>query len=86
MIEEFSIRGIGGIKSASLAFSGEFIVITGESGAGKSSLGRALEFISGRRAQANYIRSADDSCEAEAVLTSAPVEGLEERYQPQENH
>ena len=85
MLEELSIRGIGGIKSASLAFGGEFIVITGESGAGKSSLVRALEFISGRRAQANHIRSADDSCEAEAVLTSAPVEGLEERYQPQEN-
>ena len=85
MLEELSIRGIGGIKSASLAFGGEFIVITGESGAGKSSLVRALEFISGRRAQANHIRSADDSCEAEAVLTSAPVEGLEERYQPQES-
>lgn len=85
MLEELSIRGIGGIKSASLAFGGEFIVITGESGAGKSSLVRALEFISGRRAQANHIRSADDSCEAEAVLTSAPVEGLEKRYQPQEN-
>ena len=85
MLEELSIRGIGGIKSASLAFGGEFIVITGESGAGKSSLVRALEFISGRRAQANHIRSADDACEAEAVLTSAPVEGLEERYQPQEN-
>ena len=35
MLEELSIRGIGGIKSASLAFGGEFIVITGESGAGK---------------------------------------------------
>ncbi len=85
MIEELSIRGIGGIKSASLAFGGSFIVITGESGAGKSSLVRALEFISGRRAQANYIRSADDACEAEAVLSSAPIDGLDERFQPQEN-
>lgn len=84
MIEELSIRGIGGIKSASLAFGGGFIVITGESGAGKSSLVRALEFISGRRAQANHIRSADDSCEAEAVLTSERIEGLDERLQPQD--
>ncbi len=84
MIEELSIHGIGGIKSASLSFRGGFIVITGESGAGKSSLVRALEFISGRRAQANYIRSADDACEAEAALTSERLDGLEERFQPQE--
>ena len=84
MIEELSIRSIGGIKSASLSFDGDFIVITGESGAGKSSLVRALEFISGRRAQVNYIRTADDSCEAEAVLSSERIEGLDERFQPQE--
>ena len=50
MIEELYVKGMGGIKFASLFFSGDFIAITGESGAGKSSLVRAFEFISGKRA------------------------------------
>ncbi|MDR1943648.1 MAG: AAA family ATPase, partial [Synergistaceae bacterium] len=67
MIEELRVRGVGGIRSAELVFSGSFIVITGESGAGKSSLVRAFEFISGRRAQTASIHSACDDASAEAV-------------------
>ncbi len=85
MLEELSVRGIGGIKSASLSFGGAFIVITGESGAGKSSLVRALEFISGCRAQTGNIRSGDESCEAGAVLTSAVIKDIKECFQPREN-
>ncbi|MDO5115963.1 MAG: AAA family ATPase [Synergistaceae bacterium] len=84
MIEELSISGVGGIREASLLFDGEFIVITGESGSGKSSLVRALEFISGKRAQLNYIHTQEESCEVQAVISSENIAGLEERYQPQE--
>ena len=84
MIEELEISGVGGIIKAGLTFSGSFIVITGESGAGKSSLVRALEFISGRRAQLNHIHTQLDACEVQAVMTSEPVAGLSEKYQPQD--
>ena len=84
MIEELEIHGIGGIREASLNFGGDFIVITGESGAGKSSLVRALEFIAGRRAQLNHIHTLEESCEVRAVMTSEPIPGISEKCQPQE--
>ena len=67
MIEELHVRGMGGIKSASLFFSGKFIAITGESGTGKSSLVRAFEFIAGRRAQISLIHSDSSDAAVEAV-------------------
>ena len=85
MIEELEIRGVGGIIGAKLSFGGDFIVITGESGSGKSSLVRAMEFISGRRAQAADIHSNEESCEVSAVMTSDVIEGVSEKYQPQEH-
>ena len=57
MIEEIRVRGVGGIREAELSLKGDFIVITGESGSGKSSLVRAMEFIAGKRAQTNYIHA-----------------------------
>lgn len=84
MIEELEIHGVGGIRDASLKFSGDFIVITGESGAGKSSLVRALEFISGRRAQINQIHSQEQSCEVQAVMSSEQIPGIADRCQPQD--
>lgn len=67
MIEEIRVRGMGGIRSAALSFSGNFIVITGESGSGKSSLVRAFEFISGRRTQAASIHANCDEVVVEAL-------------------
>ena len=67
MIEELYVHKIGGIRSAALSFKGDFIVITGESGAGKSSLVRAFEFVSGRRAQTAAIHAGFDEASVEAV-------------------
>ena len=39
---ELGIRNIGGITQADISFRGRFIAITGESGAGKSSVVRSL--------------------------------------------
>ena len=63
MISSLQVHGVGGIKDAGLDFTGNFIVITGESGSGKSSLVRALEFISGKRAQVNYIHASEEYSE-----------------------
>lgn len=67
MIEDLYVNGMGGIRSAELSFSGDFIVITGESGAGKSSLVRAFEFISGKRAQVASIHADYDEVSVEAI-------------------
>jgi len=70
LIEELFVRGVGGIKEAKLTFKGDFIVLTGESGAGKSSLVRAMEFITGKRAQTNMIHTLEDSCYITMSLSS----------------
>lgn len=55
-LSEFSVKNIGGIRQARLVLKGNFIAVTGESGAGKSSLVRALELLAGKRGQAASIR------------------------------
>jgi DNA repair protein RecN (Recombination protein N) len=79
------VTNVGGIREASLQFKGSFIVITGESGAGKSSLVRALELISGKRAQSSIIRAGVDEAEVTAALEmDAPLASLPDDLQPQE--
>lgn len=68
MIEELVVKGIGGIRCAELSFYGNFIVITGESGAGKSSLVRALEFITGKKANAADIHLSEESCDVQLMI------------------
>ncbi|NLO56349.1 MAG: AAA family ATPase [Thermovirga sp.] len=85
MLSELMVTNVGGIREASLHFKGSFIVITGESGAGKSSLVRALELVSGKRAQASIIRAGVDEAEVTAALEmDAPLASLPDDLQPQE--
>jgi DNA repair protein RecN (Recombination protein N) len=79
MIARLEVRGMGGIVSAALDFSGNFIAITGESGTGKSSLVRAFEFISGKRAQAAFINAAFDETEVTALWDETDGEILTRR-------
>ncbi|MDR0765195.1 MAG: AAA family ATPase [Synergistaceae bacterium] len=79
MIARLEVRGMGGIESAALDFSGNFIAITGESGAGKSSLVRAFEFISGKRAQAAFINAGFEETEVTALWDDADGETLTRR-------
>lgn len=85
MIEELRVCGVGGIKEARLNFDGDFIVITGESGSGKSSLVRAMEFITGKRAQSNLIHTQADASDVELLVSTERANGLAHEYQPQEN-
>ena len=70
MLEELRVHGVGGIRNAELTFADGFNVITGESGAGKSSLVRALEFISGKRAQTSLFDDAAGQADDEAEQIS----------------
>jgi DNA repair protein RecN (Recombination protein N) len=69
LIEEVSIRNIGGVASATLRFEKGFTVITGESGAGKSSLVRSLELLGGKRSQTAFLRAGEEEGSVEAVLS-----------------
>jgi DNA repair protein RecN (Recombination protein N) len=86
MLDELQLCSVGGIKRAALTFSRGLVAVTGESGAGKSSLVRGLELLSGRRSTAGTIRAGDDMAVAEAFFNvEAPLEGLEdEKLQPQD--
>ena len=84
MIEDIRVRGVGGIREAELSFRGNFIVITGESGSGKSSLVRAMEFIAGKRAQTSYIHALEESADVIMTVSCDGIPGLDEEYQPQD--
>ena len=66
MIKTLKIKNIGGIHEADLNFTEGFNVITGESGAGKSSVVRALELLAGRAKGAKFIRAGEDKGIVEA--------------------
>lgn len=69
MIEELFLKGIGGVQEAHLLFNSDFCVITGESGSGKSSIVRALELCSGRRAQSTLLHGNVDEGEVFAAFS-----------------
>ena len=73
MIESLKISNIGGIKSASLAFTPGLNVITGESGAGKSSVVRALELLTGSRGGVKFIRAGETLGQVKAKFTDTTI-------------
>lgn len=86
MLERLTVQSVGGVKSADLTFGRGLTVITGESGAGKSSLLRALEMIAGRRSSASCLRGGDEKAVARALfITDASFEDLPEGARPIEN-
>ncbi len=73
MIEKLYIENIGGIHGAELTFSRGLNVITGESGAGKSSIVRSLELLAGTRGGVKFIRAGEDSGRVEARFSGHSV-------------
>jgi len=84
VLEELHVKNIGGITTASLKLQSNFTAITGESGAGKSSLVRALELLAGKRAQVSYLRVGEALGEVEGAFLADHIPSLPEELQPQE--
>jgi len=84
VLEELNVKNIGGITTASLKLQGNFTAVTGESGAGKSSLVRALELLAGKRAQVSYLRVGEALGEVEGAFLADHIPSLPEELQPQE--
>ncbi len=76
MLCELRVKNLALIESLELEFdqeeSGGLVVMTGETGAGKSIMMRAIHLLSGGRASTDWIRSGAESCEVEALFEINP--------------
>ena len=79
MLCELRIENLALISSLALNFedaeSGGLVVMTGETGAGKSIMLRAIHLLTGRRASADWIRNGAESCSIEALFELAGHHG-----------
>jgi DNA repair protein RecN (Recombination protein N) len=72
MLCELKVENLALIESLHLCFErgteGALVVMTGETGAGKSIMMRAIGLLTGVRASADWIRSGAESCSVEALF------------------
>ncbi len=77
MLCELRVKNLALIESLELSFDQEkgagLVVMTGETGAGKSIMLRAIQLLSGSRASADWVRSGAESCEVEALFEVNPA-------------
>ncbi len=73
LIDTLHIKNIGGIHEAILTFTDGLNVITGESGAGKSSVVRALELLTGGRGGVRFIRAGEERGIVEAEFSGKVI-------------
>ena len=77
MLKQLSIQNIALIDQQSIAFFDGFSVLTGETGAGKSIIIEALNFVLGERASRELIKSGEEKASVEAtfaLLRDDPVQ------------
>ncbi len=68
MLREIIIRNLATIEEQSISFGEGLNVITGETGAGKSVILKAVELILGQKGSAELIRTGKDSLEVQALF------------------
>ncbi len=70
MLCELRVENLALIESLELQFNetAGLVVMTGETGAGKSIMLRAIKLLTGERASADWIRTGADSCVVEALF------------------
>src|SRR6185369_8621321 len=73
MLSDLRIRNLAIIEDLEIAFEPGLNVITGETGAGKTILMRALGLLLGDRGGADLLRSGADEAEVEALFTGPAV-------------
>jgi DNA repair protein RecN (Recombination protein N) len=78
MLSELKVENLALIESLQLKFDSQgsgLIIMTGETGAGKSIMLRAISLLTGARASADWIRSGAESCTVEALFDVRPEHG-----------
>ena len=73
MLSELTISNFAIIEKQSLSFHPQFNVISGETGAGKSIILHALEFILGGKGSASLVRSGSDMMEVQALFDLSQI-------------
>lgn len=73
MLSELTISNFAIIERQSLSFHSHFNVISGETGAGKSIILHALEFILGGKGSTSLIRSGAESMEVQALFDLSAI-------------
>ena len=68
MLKQLSINGFTLIDEANVPFREGFTAITGETGAGKSVLLKALRMVCGDKAQASMVRTGEDKAVIEGIF------------------
>ena len=68
MLRELSIKNFAIIDDLSITFSPGLSVLTGETGAGKSIIIKAVDLLLGGRASSDLIRSSQETAELEALF------------------
>ena len=71
MLQELHITNLALIEKLQISFAKGLVVLTGETGAGKSIILQAIHLLSGGRAGTNWIRSGADSATVEALFDFA---------------
>ena len=69
MIESLDIANLGVIASAHVDFGGGLIVVTGETGAGKTMVLSSLQLLLGARADAALVRSGADRLSVDGIFS-----------------
>ncbi len=69
MLTQLYVKNLAIIKEAEICFKNKFVVITGETGSGKSILLDALNLIQGSRAENHLVGNFSDKCIVEAHIT-----------------
>ena len=68
MLELLRIRHLALIDDMELEFSGQMNVLTGETGAGKSFILKALNFLTGEKMRADLVRAGEERAQVEALF------------------
>ena len=79
MLDELHVRNIALIEEASIAFSPQLTVLSGETGAGKTALLSALQLICGKRADSKAVADGADEAVAEARFVQGEGEHVVRR-------
>ncbi len=84
MLRQLSIHNVALIDQQNIDFFNGFSVLTGETGAGKSIIIEALNFVLGERASRELVKSGEDRASVEAVFAISPDEPVREVLTAQE--